>query len=139
MMHHAQAEANRIRRTVKGKSNAKEAAEVMASVLIALETARKYLPTARIPRMTAKRAALEAYIAMMQEGRYGINRNGSTKRRGLTEAEIEATIARVQEIMQNDFAFAVKQNDLDVGDMTDEETAAKRIRENELRCRPAGV
>ncbi len=96
MMHHAQAEANRIRRTVKGKSNTKEAAEVMASVLIALETARKYVPTARIPRMTAKRAALEAYIAMMQEGRYGINLNGSTKRRGLTEAEIAATIDRAQ-------------------------------------------
>lgn len=90
MMTHARAEANRFRRVLRKPTTDAEAAQDLASVLIFMESAMRYVPSVHLPRMTAKRNALEAYIKMMQNGRIGVNRNGTIRRSGLTQEQIDA-------------------------------------------------
>lgn len=100
MIRYCRSEANRIRRSIKGSGTPQEAAQVMASVLVMMNAARKYVDGVRLPRLTAKRAALEAYVRMMQEGRIGVNRNGSLKRSGLSAEELAAVEARAQQLYE---------------------------------------
>lgn len=129
MMTHARAEANRFRRVLRKPTTDAEAAQDLASVLIFMETAMRYVPTARIPRMTAQRNALEAYIKMMQQGRIGVNRNGTIRRAGLTQEQIDAVAEQAAAAYEEAVA---RQDILPENKLTKEE--AKKLQREFIRA-----
>lgn len=129
MMHHARAEANRFRRVLRKPTTDAEAAQDLASVLIFMETAMRYVPTARIPRMTAERNALDAYIKMMQQGRIGVNRNGTIRRAGLTREQIDAVAEQAAAAYEEAIA---RQDILPENKLTKEE--AKKLQRDFIRA-----
>lgn len=108
LMHHAQREANRFRKVLKGKDPVKEAAEVLAGIPILYEAVRKYIPDIKLPRMTAERAALQAYATMVQQGRIGINRNGKTRRAGRYSLQCHKPLARKDRILLSCMSFSLE-------------------------------